>query len=79
MSFESTITKKDVMGSHRVAMGTFAQGNGDTGGEVTTGLRQISNFQMLGAKSVAISGGVVTVTTADPGGAQAGHWLAIGM
>lgn len=79
MAFDSAITKKDIWGSHRVVMGTFSQGNGDTGGAVSTGLRVVENFQMLGAKSVSVSGGVATVVTADPGGAQAGHWLAIGM
>ncbi len=79
MSFAATKTKNDIMGSHRVAMGTFSQVSGDTGGEINTGLRVIENFQMTAAKSVTVSGGVATVVTVDPLAAQAGFWTAIGM
>lgn len=79
MAFTATVTKKDVAGSHRRVMGTFSQTSGDTGGVVNTGLRVVENFQMTGAVNVAVSGGAVTVTTADPGAAQAGFWEAVGM
>lgn len=79
MAFAAAVTKKDVMGSHRVAMGTFSQGNGDTGGDVVTGLRVVESFQCTAALNISVSGGTVTVTTADPTAAQAGYWMAIGM
>lgn len=79
MGFSSAITKRDVMGSHRVVMGTFAQISGDTGGVIQTGLRKVENFQMTYAKSVTVSGGAVTVVTPDPVAANAGFWTAIGM
>jgi len=79
MAFAATVTKRDIMGAHRVVMGTFSQGNGDTGGAVNTGLREIHNFQMTAALNLTVSGGDVTVTTADPTAAQAGFFLAIGM
>lgn len=79
MAFAYSKTKLDIMGTHRVTMGTFSQASGDTGGDITTGLRTIENFQMTGALDISVSGGVVTVTTADPGAAQAGYWLAIGL
>lgn len=79
MAFAATKTKNDIMGSHRIAIGTFSQVSGDTGGAVTTGLRVVEHFEMTGALNLAVSGGVVTVTTADPGAAQAGFWKATGM
>jgi hypothetical protein len=79
MGFTAVITKKDVMGSHRTVMGTFSQISGDTGGVVATGLRKVENFQMIGATKLTVSGGNVTVVTADPLAAQAGFFLAIGM
>ena len=79
MAFASTKTKVDVIGSHRVAYGTFSQASGDTGGTIATGLRTLENFQMTGALNATFSGGTVTVVTADPGAAQAGYWTAIGI
>lgn len=78
MAFAASITKKDVIGAHRVHYGTFSQASGDTGGAITTGLRQVVNFQMQAVLNVSVSSGTVTVTTADPGGAQAGYWMAVG-
>jgi hypothetical protein len=78
MAFAMAITKKDVMGSHRVAMGTFSQASGDTGGAFVTGLRKIEYFESTAALTMSVSGGTATVTTANPGGAQAGFWKAIG-
>jgi len=80
MSFAYAITKKDVWGSHRVVMGTFSQANTDTGGAIATGLRLVENFDITSeVENISVSGGEVTVTTEDPGGAQAGFWKAIGM
>jgi 7-keto-8-aminopelargonate synthetase-like enzyme len=79
MAFIATKTKLDVMGSHRVQMGTFSQASGDTGGVVNTGLRVVDNFQMTSAKSVSVSGGAVTVVTPDPVATVAGFWIATGM
>ena len=79
MAFAAQKTKNDISGSHRIAMGTFSQVSGDTGGVVDTGLRVVENFQMTSAKSVAVSGGSVTVLTDDPLAAQAGFWKATGM
>lgn len=78
MAFSSTVTKKNIAGNNRVAMGTFSQISGDTGGTVATGLRKIDNFQMTAATDISVSGGDVTVTTADPGAVQAGFWIAFG-
>ncbi|RLD19325.1 MAG: hypothetical protein DRI71_11960 [Bacteroidetes bacterium] len=79
MAFAAAITKKDVMGSHRVHMGTISQGNSDTGGAIATGLRIVENFQStIHCTTLSVSAGEVTITTADPGGAQAGYWMAVG-
>ena len=78
MAFVSTITERTVMGNKRVNMGTMSQGSGDTGGAVVTGLQMVDYFQCTAALSLSKSGGTVTVTTADPLGAQAGFWMAIG-
>jgi len=78
MSFSASVTTKTIMGNKRVRMGTFAQGSGDTGGVVATGLRKVEYFEMMAATNVTVSGGNVTVVTADPGAAQAGFFMAIG-
>ena len=79
MAFAATKTKNDIMGSHRVVMGTFSQVSGDVGGDIDTGLRVVENFQMTAVTTLTVSGGVVSVVTADPLAAQAGFWTAIGM
>ena len=79
MAFDSSVTKRNIMGPSRVHYGTFSQGNTDTGGAISTGLRIVEYFECMAALNVSVSGGDVTVTTADPGGAQAGFWMAIGV
>lgn len=78
MAFAAAITVRTVMGDKRVHMGTITQANTDTGGAIVTGLSRIEYFECTGAVTFSISGGTVTVTTLDPGGAQAGFWKAIG-
>lgn len=78
MAFAATITAQTVFGNFKVNMGTYTQGNGDTGGAVTTGLASVKFFQATGATKQATSGGAVTITTADPGDDATGYWLAIG-
>lgn len=79
MAFSASIVKRNIMGPSRVHYGTFSQGNGDTGGAIVTGLRIVEGFQCTASLNESVSGGTVTVTTADPTGAQAGHWMAIGV
>lgn len=78
MAFSSTITQQTVMGNMFVNMGTYTQGNGDTGGDIDTGLDQVLNFNATGSTNDVNSAGTVTITTADPGGDQTGYWMAIG-
>ena len=79
MAFSITTDKKTIMGDQRVHMGTITQGNGDTGGAIDTGLSQVNGFQStIHCTTLSESDGTVTITTADPGGAQAGYWQAIG-
>lgn len=79
MAFSATVTAKTVMGNKRVHMGTIAQVSGDTGGAVTTGLRSVDSFTTsIHCTTLSVSGGTVTITTADPGAAQAGYFTAIG-
>ena len=66
------------MGNKRVHMGTFSQTGGDTGGDIDTGLKRIEYAECMAATNLSTSGGTLTVTTANPGGAQAGFWKAIG-
>lgn len=79
MAFSSAITDRTVMGNKRVNFGTMLQANGDTGGAIVTGLQMVDFFQCTFAKNIAVSGGTATVTTTDPGGAQAGFWMAVGV
>jgi len=41
MTFSSTIKKQTVFGDMKVAMGTFTQSGGDTGGDIETGLNTV--------------------------------------
>lgn len=66
------------MGFMRACFGTFSQGNGDTGGTISTPLHTVVYCECTAATNLAVSGGTVTVTTADPLGAQAGYWQAYG-
>lgn len=67
-----------VFGNKRAVMGTYTQGNGDTGGDIVTGLTTVEYFDATGATKVSNSSGTVTITTADPTEAQTGYWMAIG-
>ncbi|TVM31163.1 hypothetical protein [Oceanidesulfovibrio marinus] len=78
MAFASKKIKETIMGDMRVHMGSFTQGNGDTGGAIDTGLSEVNHFHAIAALNVAKNGGTVTITTADPTEAQAGDWLAMG-
>lgn len=78
MAFASSITNRTVFGNMRVHIGTFTQASGDTGGSITTGLRDVLFFNCMAATNLSESSGVVTVTTANPGTDQAGYWAAIG-
>ena len=80
MAVTVATTMTTVMGNKRVNGGTFTQGNGDTGGAIDTGLSNVDNFQCtIHCKTLSVSGGTVTITTADPLGAQVGYWTAIGI
>lgn len=75
---QGSTVNRSVFGDKRVTWGTFTQGNTDTGGDIATGLTNIDYFECTWGKSFAVSGGTVTVTTADPGGDVACYWFAIG-
>jgi hypothetical protein len=78
MAFSSTTTSQAVFGNKRVVIGEYAQGNGDTGGAIATGLGDISYFDATGATKITTSGGTATIVTADPTAAVTGFWMAIG-
>jgi hypothetical protein len=78
MAFSATITKRDVTGSMRTHYGTYTQVSGDTGGAITTGLKNVIGFQATGATSAVNSSGAVTIVTANPGADQTGYWQATG-
>ncbi len=79
MAFSFATTGYNVTGKLRVIYGTYAQGNGDTGGAVATGLGEVRFFTATGITNVAgISHGTVTFETADPLKAVAGFWEAKG-
>ena len=67
------------LGDKTMAIGYYPQGNGDTGGAITTGLTTIDGALATGATVAStVSGGTFTIVTADPGGNQTGYWFAIG-
>jgi hypothetical protein len=88
MAFSSAITQRPfVMGNKRVAVGTFTQAGGDTGGDINTGLRSCE-FIMLQPTGAAVSadecavnetlpvaGSAVTIVTTA---GTVGNWLAMG-
>ena len=79
MAFSSSITRRPkAMGDMRMSHGTFTQGNGDTGGDIITGMRDCKVCITDVHCTASISGGTVTITTADPGAAQEGQWIAYG-
>ena len=78
MAFAKTVKFVTVFGNKRVAVGQFTQGDGDTGGAIATGLSSIDYFDASYMTDASDSSGTVTITTADPGAAQTGYWIAIG-
>jgi hypothetical protein len=78
MAFAFTTIAETVLGNKRVNYGQFTQGNTDTGGAITTGFSVVDYFEASYATDASDSSGVITITTADPGGAQTGYWMAIG-
>ena len=72
-------TERAVFGNKRVNFGTFSQASGDTGGAIVTGLDTVEYFNLTAeVVTTSDSSGTVTVTTQNPGAAQAGYWIAIG-
>jgi len=78
MAFARTVNFVSVFGNKRIAVGEYTQGNSDTGGAIDTTFSDISYFEASGSIDNADSSGTVTITTADPGAAQTGYWMAIG-
>lgn len=78
MAFAATTKAQTVFGNKRVHYGQFTQASGDTGGAIATGLASIDYFDASYMSASSNSSGTVTITTADPGGAQTGYWMAIG-
>ena len=54
MAFAYTRTKMNIFGTKAVAWGTFTNANGDTGGDIDTGLRLCKDLQLMG-NSTAVS------------------------
>ena len=79
MAWAASTTERTIMGNKKVIIGTFSQASGDTGGTVATGLRVVDYFTCGVETNLSESSGTVTVTTANPGAAQAGYWIAIGL
>jgi hypothetical protein len=91
MAFASTITKaaQSFFGDKKVASGTWTNANGDTGGDINTGLticEYISltvNASSAGSitsvpcvnETLPIAGSAVTIVTLD---GQDGYWWAYG-
>lgn len=78
MAFVATLTTQTVVGNKKLNMGTYTQGNGDTGGAIVTGLKTLEFFSATGATKTVNASGTVTITTADPLGDVSGFWQAIG-
>lgn len=86
MAFAYTVDRTENFGSLTVKMGTFTNGAGDSGGNITTGLKQVVSMtlQSKGTAVVAtapvinetfpISGAVTIVTALD----EDGYWVAYG-
>jgi len=78
MAFAATTEFVTVFGDKKVAVGQFTQASGDTGGAIATGLSNLAFFSASYMTASSDSSGTVTITTADPGAAQTGYWMAIG-
>lgn len=59
-------------------IGTYTQASGDTGGNISTGLKTIVAFFATGALGWSNSSGTVTLLTSNPGATVTGSWMAIG-
>jgi len=75
---QGATVNRSVFGEKRVTYGTFAQASGDTGGDIVTGISKVDYFECTWGKTFSVSGGTVTVTTADPVATVACYWMAIG-
>ena len=78
-----TVKKTTVFGDLRVAMGTYTNASGSTGGAIVTGLNEVLFFstnymisQATTVNKITISGGTVTMTTVSD---EDGQWIAIGV
>lgn len=81
MTFAATKTSRCVMGDKFVDVGYYTQGNGDTGGTITTSLNVIEYFEATAATKLTVSNGTpatVVIVTADPAENRTGYWKAIG-
>lgn len=77
------VKKTTVFGDLRVAIGTYANAGGSTGGDIVTGLSEIFYFnsncltsQSATVNKAVISGGTVTMTVVSD---EDGQWIAIGV
>jgi len=87
MAFSSTITSYSKAGDKMVTRGTYTNGNGETGGDIDTGLAicEFIQLQPSGSSAIAtapvvnetlpVAGSAVTVVTADN---EDGYWRAEG-
>lgn len=87
MAFASAKTKTTVFGDMKVVFGTYTNGSGDTGGDISTGLKRVYGFFLQPTSSSVIAsapvvnesfplaGGVVTIVTTDN---EDGIWTAYG-
>ncbi len=55
MAFSFTITRQTVEGDRKVVYGTFTNAGGTTGGDITTGLRVVEDFQMQHTGSAVVT------------------------
>lgn len=88
MAFTSAISKKTIFGDLRVHFGTYTNTGGSTGGDITTGLKQIFHIKLQPTGSAVVANcpvinetlplqldGVTVVNTAD----EDGLWIAYGL
>lgn len=83
MAFAYAISSATVQGNKRVKYGTFTNGDADSGGDITTGLNKIDEFEATITSHVGsnqpratISGGTVTLATEN---GTDGIWKATGV
>ena len=79
MAFDDGTPKSDVHGRKKFQCGFATQASGDTGGAIVTGLETVDAFvASVHCTQISVSGGTVTITTANPGAAQTIGWAAWG-